>query len=114
MDGVARPMKGSKCKCGFATTSIRTKCPRCGREMRTSEWQEKGKVLSFVELQVTPQGFDNPCDMALVEIEENGPKIICWTTDKLEDDEEVVVSEFKGKYQCSPKAEFKERTSKPD
>ena len=107
-------MKGSKCKCGFATTSIRTKCPRCGREMKTSEWQEKGKVLSFVELQVTPQGFENPHNMALVEIEEDGPKIICWTADKLNDDEEVVVSESNGRYLCSPKAGFKEQPSKPD
>jgi len=82
--------------------------------MKTYEWQEKGKVLSFVELQVIPQGFENPYNMALVAIEDEGPKIICWTTGKLKDDEEVVVNEFNGKYLCSPKAGFKEQPSKPD
>jgi len=107
-------MKGSKCKCGFATTSIRTKCPRCGKEMKAFEWQEKGKVLSFVELQVVPKGFESPHSMALVEIEDDGPKIICWTAETLKDDEEVVVNGSNGKYTCSPRSKPKEQTSKPD
>ena len=101
-------MKGSKCKCGYATTSAMTKCPRCGKEMKASEWEEKGKVLSFVELQVIPQGFGSRYNMALVEIEEAGPKIICWTVEELKDDDEVVVSESNGKYLCSPKSKLKE------
>ena len=107
-------MKGSKCKCGYATASIITRCPRCGKEMKTSEWEEKGKVLSFVELQVIPLGFESPHNMALVEIDDNGPKIICWTTDTLECDKEVAVNEVNGKYMCSPKPEPKEPPSKPD
>jgi len=95
-------MKGSKCKCGFATTSIRTTCPRCGREMKTQQWKEIGKVFSFVELQVVPSGLENPHNTALVEIEEDGPKVICWTTDKLAVDDTVSVREYNGKYLCAP------------
>ena len=107
-------MRGSKCKCGFATTTTRTKCPRCGKEMKASAWEEKGKVLSFVELRVAPQGIDGSYNMALVEIEDDGPKIICWTTDTLKGDEEVVITESNGKYICSPTSGPKEQDSKAD
>jgi len=107
-------MKGSKCKCGFTTTSVKTRCPRCGREMKVAEWEEKGKVLSFVELQVIPEGFENPYNTALVEIDNDGPKIICWTTDKLEVEDIVAVTEYKGKYLCSPRPAEGDQPSKSD
>jgi len=107
-------MKGSKCRCGFATTSTRTRCPRCGKEMKVSQWEEKGKVLSLVELRAAPQGMNGSFSMALVEIDDEGPKIICWTTDTLKDDDEVVVTESNGKYMCSAAAVPKEQGSKPD
>lgn len=107
-------MKGSKCKCGFATTSNKIRCPRCGREMKTSEWEDKGKVLSFVGLRVIPEGFNSPYDAALVEIEKDGPKVICWTTDKLKVDDEVVVTELDGKFLCSPMSKTDEQGSKSD
>lgn len=113
-NGAAREMKGSKCKCGFATTSIKTRCPRCGREMKPSEWEEKGRVLSFVGMQVVPEGLDHSYDAALVGIDNEGPKIICWTADRLEVNDEVAVSESKGKYMCSPRPEAKEESSKTD
>ncbi|HJX05030.1 MAG TPA: hypothetical protein VJ489_04350 [Thermoplasmata archaeon] len=107
-------MKGSKCKCGFATNSVKTRCPRCGKEMKDYEWKNRGKILSFVELQVVPQGFESPYNMALVWIDDDGPKVICWTTDSLKVDEEVVLIEYNGKYLCSPGPEAKNQTSEPD
>jgi len=82
--------------------------------MKSSEWEETGKVLSFLELQVIPQGFENPYNMALVEIEDDGPKIICWTTNKLKNNDEVVISEFNGKYLCVPKSDLETQPSKSD
>lgn len=94
-------MRGSKCKCGFATTSKRARCPRCGKEMMPSTWGQKGKVQSFVELRVAPQGIEGSHNMVLVAIEDDGPKIICWTTEILKDNDDVVVSESDGKFLCA-------------
>jgi uncharacterized OB-fold protein len=82
--------------------------------MKASTWKEKGMVLSFVELQATPQGINGTYNMALVAIEDDGPKIICWTNDTLKDDEEVIVTESDGKYTCSSTADPKEQDSKAD
>jgi uncharacterized OB-fold protein len=82
--------------------------------MKAYEWKDRGKVLSFVKLQVIPQGFESLYDMALVEIGDDGPKVICWTADALKVDEEVVLSEHNGKYLCSPESETKNQASKPD
>lgn len=82
--------------------------------MKSSEWQEKGRVLSFVEFRMNSKGLDGPHHMALVEIEDDGPKIICWTTDILKDDEEVVVVESDGRYTCSQVSGPKDQSSKRD
>ena len=82
--------------------------------MKLSDWEDKGKILSFVELQAVPQGLESDYNMALVELDKDGPKIICWSTDTLKVDDEVVVSESKGKYLCSPFADAAEKDSEPD
>jgi uncharacterized OB-fold protein len=82
--------------------------------MSPSEWEENGKILSFIELKVVPQGFENPYNMALVELMEKGPKVICWTMEVLKEDDEVVVSEFNGKFICSPRHESKDESSSPN
>ena len=96
-------MKGMKCKCKYATVSSKTKCPRCGRQMNPAEWPDEGKLLSFTELRTIPEGFENRYDMALVMIENGGPKVICWTTEKPKVGDLVTVSEWKGKYLCALK-----------
>ena len=79
--------------------------------MQAFDWSDKGKVLSFVELQVTPQGLASPYNTALVEIVEDGPKVICWTADTLKVDDEVVISESNGKYLCMPLSQTKNHAS---
>lgn len=79
--------------------------------MSPSIWEENGKILSFIELKVVPQGFENPYSMALVEIKEDGPKVICWTMEVLKEDDEVVVSEINGKYICSQRQDSKDESS---
>lgn len=101
-------MKGSKCKCGFATVADRRVCPRCGKRMKPDEWPDEGKVLSFTRLQAIPEGLQDPYNLALVSIED-GPKIVCWTSGTLKADDEVAVTEAKGKLLCSlkPALDFK-------
>lgn len=99
-------MKGSKCRCGFATLSDRRLCPRCEKRMKPDEWPDEGKVLSFIRLQATPEGFQEPQNMALVQIED-GPKVVCWTSGSLKEDDEVSLSEVEGRYICAPKAKSK-------
>ncbi len=94
-------MKGSKCRCGFATVSMRKVCPKCGRIMEEAEWPDEGKVLSFTRLQAVPEGLKEPHNLALIGIDK-GPKLVCWTTSMLEEEDEVTIADVGGKYLCSP------------
>ncbi len=94
-------MKGSKCKCGFSTVSIRKACPKCGRVMEDAEWPDEGRVLSFTKLQAVPEGLKVPHNLALVGID-GGPKLVCWTTATLNANDEVAIADVGGKYFCNP------------
>jgi len=102
-----------KCRCGFATVSKKLKCPRCGRLMTSSEWPDEGKVLSFTELQAIPEGFENPYNLVLVELAGKGPKIVCWTSGTLRENDRVTVADWSGKYICSPKLDLKLQVDQP-
>lgn len=93
-------MKGSKCRCGFSTVSSRRVCPKCGRTMEEGEWPDEGKVLSFTRLQAIPEGLKEPHNLALVGVEK-GPKVVCWTTTSLREDDHVAIAEVDGKYFCN-------------
>lgn len=99
-------MKGHKCRCGFATVSQRSKCPRCGKRMKPLEWPDKGKVLSFTKLQAVPERFQNKYNLVLVGLRK-GPKLVCWTSGTLNVGDEVSITEMNGKYFCNPKSELK-------
>lgn len=97
------PMKGMRCRCKFATLAGKIWCPRCGKQMKPHEWPDEGKVLSFTHLHAIPEGFTDPYNIALVEIPE-GPKVVCWTSGTLKENDEVTITNVMGKYLCSPKA----------
>ncbi len=105
-------MKGMKCRCGFATVSEKAKCPRCGRIMKPAEWPDEAKVLSFSELHVVPEGTEDPYNLVLVEIGKKGPKIPCWTSGKMKENDEVTIIDRDGKYFCTPRTELTETSSK--
>ena len=92
---------GSECRCGFRTIAQRETCPRCGKGMAPKRFVETGKVLSYTRLQLPPEGFDVPLDLALVELD-NGPKLICWTDRSLEIDDRVRVYTGSGLLRCAP------------
>jgi uncharacterized OB-fold protein len=93
-------MKGMKCKCGFATISDKRICPRCGKRMKPEEWKDEGKVVSFTRLQAVPEGLQDPYNLALVAVPK-GPKLVCWTSGMLKENDPVTIVEQKGKYLCS-------------
>ena len=95
-------MRGSECRCGFSTISMRKICPRCGRIMEEAVWQDEGVVLSFTKLEAVPEGLKEPYNLALVGIEK-GPKLVCWTKSTLNDNDLVTISDVGGKYFCNPK-----------
>lgn len=101
MESRSCPMKGTKCKCGFATVSGRKACPKCGRVMEEAEWPDEGRVLSFTRLQAEPEGLKEPHNLVLVGIAK-GPKLVCWTTATLDEDDEVAIADMGGKYFCNP------------
>jgi uncharacterized OB-fold protein len=73
--------------------------------MKPAEWPDEGKVLSFTRLQAIPEGLSDPYNLALVSIE-RGPKVVCWTSGTLKENDEVLIVEQKGKYLCTPKTEL--------
>ena len=82
--------------------------------MKPAEWADEGKVLSFTPLQAVPEGMTEPRDLVLVEIDRKGPKVVCWTQEKLSDNDSVLVIESDGNYSCVPKSQSKGRPSKSD
>ena len=96
-----RSTKGLKCRCGYKTVAEKLRCPKCGRQMKPADWKDKGKVLSFTYLNAIPEGFSDPYNLALVEIED-GPKMVCWTSGRLKENDIVVITQHDGKYICKP------------
>ena len=56
--------------------------------MSPHKFFDEGKVLSFVQLSVPPVAHDKRMNMIMVEID-NGPKLICWTEEKVVADQRV-------------------------
>jgi len=98
-------MKGSRCRCGFATISGKMVCPRCGKTMKAAEWPDEGKVLSFTKLQAIPEGLSDPYNLVLVAVEK-GPKLVCWTSGILKENDAVQIMEAKGKFLCAPETDL--------
>lgn len=94
-------IKGSECRCGFRTISIRPSCPICGKMMEQKEFPSEGKVLSYTRLQVPPEGFDSPLDIAMIEIKD-GPKLICWTDSELKINQKVEIYSEQKMLRCRP------------
>lgn len=83
-------IEGFQCKCGFKTIAKTPECPRCGRIMSPHKFFDEGKILSFVQLDIPPEHHDKAMNLVMVEID-NGPKLICWTKDKLAAEQRVKV-----------------------
>lgn len=93
--------KGSKCKCGYMTVAKKMRCTKCGKQMKPADWEDKGKVLSFTYLNAIPEGLSDLYNIALVEVED-GPKMVCWISGTVEENDVVVITQRDGKYICSP------------
>ena len=94
-------MRGTKCKCGFSTVAEDARCPRCGKKTQKADWPDTGKVLSFAELKVEPEGFEDLADLAVVHIDDEGPKICCWATELLKPGDSVkIIEKDDGRYRC--------------
>lgn len=73
--------------------------------MKPANWPDEGKVLSFTRLQAIPQRLEDPYNLALVSIPK-GPKIICWTSKTLKEEDAVTVQERDGRFFCALKADL--------
>ncbi len=94
-------LKGSKCRCGFAMNAASIKCPKCGKNMKPAEWADQGIVLSCVKVGFPPEGENGPTNIALVQMVDRGPKVICWTDICLSTGDAVAISESaKQRYLC--------------
>jgi len=102
-------MKGQKCRCGFATVAEHPRCPRCGKLMKPAEWLDEGKVLSFTRLHVIPEGFEDPHNLVLVGLHK-GPKVVCWTSGILHEEDLVAIQERNGRYFCTSRTGQQIRT----
>ena len=71
--------------------------------MKPAEWPDEGKVLSFTRLHAVPEGFEDPYNLALVGVNK-GPKVVCWTSGTLFEEDPVTIMQRNGLYFCSLKA----------
>lgn len=100
-------MNGVKCRCGFATTARRLRCPRCGKHMKVTYWPNQGRVLAFIKLDIIPTGQEFPMDLLMLEVED-GPKFICWTDTPFSIGERVTFVQLGSSFICSPSKDFDE------
>ncbi len=69
-------IEGAECECGKRVVPNRVTCPKCGKNMATAKFNEKGSVLSHTALYAVPEGFEAPIKLAMIKLEE-GPSLIC-------------------------------------
>lgn len=85
-------IKASRCpECEKVIVPPRDLCPYC-RHMSTRsnvvELSNEGKVLSFTELHMPPEGFTPPMKMALVELE-FGAVVLCLGEENTDSEVEI-------------------------
>ncbi len=85
-------IKASKCpECDKVIVPPRDLCPYCKHKSTRSnvvELNNEGKVLSFTELHMPPEGFTPPMKMALVELE-FGAVVLCLGEDDIDFEVEI-------------------------
>lgn len=85
-------IKASRCQeCDKVIVPPRDLCPYCRHRSTVSnvvELSNKGKVLSFTELHMPPDGFTPPMKMALVELE-LGAVVLCLGEDDIDAEVEI-------------------------
>ena len=69
-------IEGAKCECGKMLVPFRITCPKCGKEMTKTGFEEKGIVLTHTTLYATPEGFEIPINLAMVELD-GGANLVC-------------------------------------
>ena len=83
-------IKASRCpECDKVIVPPRNLCPYCKHKSTRSnvvELNNEGKVLSFTELHLPPEGFTPPMKMALVELE-FGAVVLCLGEEDIDDAE---------------------------
>ncbi|MHB8611391.1 MAG: Zn-ribbon domain-containing OB-fold protein [Candidatus Dormibacteraceae bacterium] len=79
-DGVAR-LTGSRCEsCGAIAFPARQVCGQCGsRDQSTATLAGSGIVVSTTHVVTPPAGFDQPIDVALIDLAE-GPRLFALLT----------------------------------
>ncbi len=73
-------IEGAECQCGKKVVPFRKLCPVCGRTMSNVEFRDEGSVLTYTTLHATPEGFESPIRLAMVELKE-GAHLICGVKD---------------------------------
>lgn len=83
-------LQGQKCRaCGVYQMPPRSTCRACrSQELQTHIFCGRATLFSFAELDTTPEGFDGPLLIALVDLEE-GPRLAAQLTDV--DPEDLVI-----------------------
>ncbi|MHA1614953.1 MAG: Zn-ribbon domain-containing OB-fold protein [Candidatus Thorarchaeota archaeon] len=85
-------IKASRCsECEKVIVPLRDLCPYCRHKSKTInvvELSNVGKVISFTELHMPPEGFTPPMKMALVELE-FGAVVLCLGEDDIDFEVEI-------------------------
>ncbi len=74
------------CECGQVFLPPRERCVKCTCPTRPVDINDTGRILSYTVLQVTPEGFDPPLIVGLIEMDPDGecvssdlehPRLVC-------------------------------------
>lgn len=62
-------VEGAKCRCGRVVVPARRYCPDCQRPMSPHKVEAEGVVQTWTTVEVTPEAFDPPLHLAVVELQ---------------------------------------------
>jgi len=79
-------LEGSACAaCGEKQFPAVRRCACGSRDLVSHRFKGKGKLFSYSEIFIAPEGFEGPYPIGLIELEE-GPRVLAQLTDVESDD----------------------------
>jgi uncharacterized OB-fold protein len=96
-------VEGSECECGKKVAPYRSICPKCGKEMKSAEFEDFGIVLTHTILHAPPEGYEGPIRFCMVKLK-GGAQLVCGYEgdQRLDIGEHVRIKKKDNKYVCEP------------
>ena len=113
-------LKASECRCGKILLPPRKRCIYCTGDMHEIEIRGTGSLISYTVLNTTPEGFESPLILGLIELDEidtkkgvKKPRIFCSgriTENELKIGLKVKIVELEDRYYFTSLKKKKEKS----